>query len=79
MSPRTYQWLSRLFFAIAVGCFALGGWLWWADRPPASVLRVDAPVQLGTIAAAVDHAVEVPVTNTGSATIRLAGLDGELC
>lgn len=79
MSPRTYQLLSRLFFAISVGCFGLGGWLWWADRTPAAVLRVDGPVELGTIAAAADHALEVPVTNTGSEPIRLAGLDGELC
>ncbi|GEM_PF-6616351 len=78
MSPRNYQWLSRLFFAISVGCFALGGWLWWADRPPASVLRVDGPVQLGTVAADAEHAVEVPVTNTRSEPCDWAKAVGHL-
>ena len=79
MSPRTCLWLSRLLVAISAACFVAGGWLWWNDRVPASVLHMDGPVQLGVIAAAADHAVEVPVTNTGSLPIRLVGLDGELC
>ena len=79
MSPRASLLLSRFFFFLAVVLFAAAGWLWWHDRPPASVLRVDGPIELGAIAAAADHPLEIPVANIGREEIRLAGLDGELC
>lgn len=79
MSARVQQWLSRIFLLIGIGCLVLGGWLGWIDRPPASVLRIDGPAQVGEIAADAEHAVEVSVTNTGSETIRLVGIDNELC
>jgi len=79
MSPRVQQWLSRIFFLIGLGCLALAGWLWWNDRTPVPVLRVEAPIDLGAVAVAADHAVEVPVVNTGSEPIRLVGLENELC
>ena len=79
MSPRLAAWLSRILFAVSAGCLVAGVWLWWNDRPPVSVLRLDSPVNIGTIAVGADHAVEIPVTNTGSEPIRLVGLDGEEC
>ena len=79
MSARVQQWLSHFLFLIGLGCLVVAGWLWWSDRPPASVLRVAGPIDVGAIAADADHAVVVPVTNTGSETIRLVGIDNELC
>jgi hypothetical protein len=79
MGPRVQQSLSRIFFLIGLGCLVLAGWLWWIDRPPAAVLRVEAPIELGGVAVAADHAVDVPVVNTGSEPIRLVGLENELC
>jgi hypothetical protein len=79
MSPRLAAWLSRILFAVAAGCFVAGAWLWWADRPPVSVLKFETPVNVGTLAVDADHIVEIPVANTGRETIRLVGLDGEEC
>jgi uncharacterized iron-regulated membrane protein len=79
MSVRVQQWMSRVFLLIGIGCLVLGGWLWWIDRPPVSVLRIDGPVEVGAVAAAAEHAVEIPVTNTGSEAIRLVGLDNDFC
>lgn len=78
MSARVTNVLSWLFFAIGIGCVAAGGWLWWTDGVPAPVLVVE-PLQVGTVATGVDHPIDIPVTNTGRESIRLAGIDGEWC
>jgi hypothetical protein len=79
VSPRLAGVLSRILFAVAAVCFIAGAWLWWNDRPPVSVLQVESPVNVGTLAVDADHFVEIPVTNTGREAIRLVGPDGEEC
>lgn len=76
---RIQLWLPRFFFALSLGLFALGGWMWLCDRATGSALHVAGPLRLGAIAANDDQDVAVVVTNTGAAALRLAGLQGESC
>jgi hypothetical protein len=73
------RFLSWFLFVASIGCLAAGGWLWWAERVPATVLAVETPLDLGAFPSKTAQPVAVWVTNTSRDTIRLVGVDNEPC
>ncbi len=71
--------LSSFLLLASAGCLIAGGWLWWAEQIPATVLAFETPLDLGAFPSKADQPVDIWVANTGGDTIRLVGVDGEQC
>lgn len=79
MQSRILYWLFHLLLVLGVVLLAVGAWGWWTEGPPVTALAFPNPVQLGTIAVDEDRAIEIMVTNTSKAKVRLVGLKDESC